>query len=62
MAAMVHQLDVGGEPVPEASGFEAMLSGARERLDDDDALLVEIGTVLDSMYAHFARETARSKT
>ena len=61
MATMVHQLDVGGEPVPEASGFEAMLSGARERLSDDDALLAEISTVLDSMYAHFVRETARSK-
>lgn len=61
MASMVHQLDVGGEPVPEASGFEAMLSGARERLSDDDALLAEISTVLDSMYAHFARETARAK-
>ena len=62
MATMVHQLDVGGEPVPEAGGFEAMLSGARERLDDDDALLAEIGAVLDSLYAHFARETARSGT
>jgi|SRR6185436_1809485 hypothetical protein len=62
MAAMVHQLDVGGDPVPEASGFEAMLSGTRERLDDDDALLAEISTVLDSLYAHFTRETARSKT
>ena len=61
MAAMVHQLDVGGEPVPEAGGFEAMLSGARERLDDDDALLAEISTVLDSLYAHFVRETARCK-
>jgi len=62
MAAMVHQLDVGGEPVPEAIGFEAMLSGARERLDNDDALLAEISTVLDSLYAHYARESTRTKT
>ena len=27
IAAMVHQLAVGGEPVPEASGFEAVLAG-----------------------------------
>jgi hypothetical protein len=56
LGAMVHALDVGGEPVPEAGGFEAVLSGARERLaDDDDALLAEMGTVLDSLYAHFQR-------
>jgi hypothetical protein len=61
LAAMVHQLDVGGDPVPEAVGFEAVMAGARERLDDDDALLAEIGTVLDSMYAHFARAAAREK-
>jgi hypothetical protein len=63
LAAMVHQLDVGGEPVPEAKGFEAVLAGARERFaDDDDALLTEIGGVLHSLYAHFEREAARTKT
>jgi hypothetical protein len=61
LAALVHQLDVGGEPVPEAVGFEAVLAGARERLDDDDALLAEISTVLDSLYAHFERQAARAK-
>jgi hypothetical protein len=62
LAAMVHALDVGGEPVPEAAGFEAVLAGARERLTDDDALLTEIGGVLDSLYAHFEREAARGNT
>ena len=60
LGALVHQLDVGGEPVAEAAGFEAVMAGARERLDDDDALLSEMSTVLDSLYAHFAREPARS--
>ena len=55
LGAMVHALDVGGEPVPEGSGFEAMLAGARERIADDDALLAEIGAVLDSLYIHFQR-------
>lgn len=55
LGALVHQLDVGGEPVPEAVGFEAVMAGARERLDDDDALLAEMTAVLDSLYAHFAR-------
>lgn len=59
LGALVHQLDVGGDPVPEASGFEAVMAGARERLDDDDALLAEMSTVLDSLYAHFARAAAR---
>ena len=61
LGAMVHQLDVGGEPVPEAVGFEAVLAGARERLEDDDTLLAEIGTVLDSLYAHFGRDPSRAK-
>jgi hypothetical protein len=62
LATIVHVLDVGGEPIPEASGFEAVMAGARERLSDDDALLAEMSAVLDSLYAHFGREsTARSK-
>ena len=54
LGAMVHALDVGGAPVPEASGFEAMLAGARQRVTDDDQLLQEIGLVLDSLYLHFS--------
>ena len=60
LASIVHALDVGGEPVPEAKGFEAVMAGARERLADDDALLAEMSTVLDSLYAHFQREAQRS--
>ena len=62
LGALVHQLDVGGEPVPEASGFEAVMAGARERLSDDDALLAEMSQVLDSLHAHFGREASRTKT
>jgi hypothetical protein len=62
LGVLVHQLDVGGEVVPEAAGFEAVMAGARERLDDDDALLAEMTTVLDSLYAHFGREANRTKT
>ena len=61
LGALVHQLDVGGEPVAEASGFEAVMAGARERLTDDDALLAEMSQVLDSLYAHFGREAARPR-
>jgi hypothetical protein len=62
LGALVHQLDVGGEPVAEAPGFEAVMAGARERLDDDDALLREMTAVLDSLYAHFGREATRAKS
>lgn len=59
LASIVHALDVGGDPVPEAKGFEAVMAGARERLNDDDALLAEMSTVLDSLYVHFLREVQR---
>jgi hypothetical protein len=53
LGAMVHALDIGEGFVPEASGFEAMLSGARHRASDDDQLLAEISPVLDALYTHF---------
>ena len=59
LATIVHALDVGGEPVAEASGFEAVMAGARERIADDDALLEEMSKVLDSLYAHFERQAQR---
>ncbi|HYD60780.1 MAG TPA: chromate resistance protein ChrB domain-containing protein [Noviherbaspirillum sp.] len=59
LGALVHALDVGG-PVPaEASGFEAIMAGARARLADDDALLAEIGSVLDSLHFHFNKERSQ---
>jgi hypothetical protein len=54
LGAMVRALDVGEGFVPEAGGFEAVLAGARRRLDDDDALLAEIGGVLDSLHAYYS--------
>lgn len=62
LAAIVHHLDVGGEPVPEAIGFEAVMTGARERLPDDDALLAEMARVLDSLHAHFEHTATQAKT
>ncbi|WMY10874.1 chromate resistance protein ChrB domain-containing protein [Paraburkholderia phenoliruptrix] len=54
LGEIVHVLDVGGAPVPEACGFEAVMAGARERAAGDDQLLDEIGRVLDSLYTYFA--------
>lgn len=61
LGAMVNALDVGGAQMPEAVGFEAVLTGARERLSHDDALLDEMSTVLDSLYVHFTRDGQGAK-
>ena len=54
LGAVVHQLDVGGNRIAEASGFEAVLTGARESCRDDDALLERMSAVLDDLHAAFA--------
>jgi hypothetical protein len=53
IGAMVQYLDVGGAPTPEAAGFEAILSGLRDRAADDDALLEGASAVLDALYESF---------
>lgn len=57
LAMLVHALDVGGPSTSQAIGFESILSGARARLDNDDALLADMGIVLDSLYTYFSKET-----
>jgi hypothetical protein len=56
LGAMVRFLDVGDGFVAEASGFEAILDGARQRTADDDSLLSEVSGVLDSLYAYFSKD------
>jgi hypothetical protein len=51
---LVHYLDVGGETVPEASGFEAVLAGLRASCPDDDALLEAVMPVLDALHLHYS--------
>ena len=50
---IVHVLDVGGAPVPEAAGLAAIIAGYRARNLEDDALLAEASGVLDAPYAGF---------
>jgi hypothetical protein len=57
LGAMVHTLDIGNGFVAEAAGFEAMLSGIRQRVVNDDQLLHETSPVLDALYAHFSNES-----
>jgi len=59
LGILVHVLDVGGVPVPEAAGFEAILTGARTSCADDDQVLMMMTPVLDALYTAFSQETAR---
>jgi hypothetical protein len=54
LGALVHFLDVGGIPVPEAPGLAAIVSGARALQPDDDALLSRVNPVLDSLYRAYS--------
>ena len=51
IARVVHFLDVGGIPVPEAAGLEAVLAGLREVHADDDQLSLAAAAVFDALYA-----------
>jgi hypothetical protein len=55
IGTIVHQLDVGGLRVPEAAGLEALLTGARDRCSDDDALLAHMSPVFDDLYSAFSQ-------
>lgn len=54
IAALVHFLDVGGVPVNEAAGLQAMLDGLRRSEPDDDRLLDAAAAVFDSLFVHFS--------
>lgn len=56
IGAAVHCLDVGGVPVAEAAGIEAVLAGARAAVADDDKLLAEASRLFDNLYAHYRQE------
>lgn len=53
---LIHYLDVGGVPVAEAAGFEAILRGARTAFTDDDELLREAEKLFNLLYGTFARQ------
>jgi hypothetical protein len=54
---LVHYLDAGGIPVPEAAGFEAILSDMRDQSRGDDAVLEAMMPVLDALYTRFGQDT-----
>ncbi|MGZ8195233.1 MAG: chromate resistance protein ChrB domain-containing protein [Methylosarcina sp.] len=54
LGALVHYLDVGGIPIPEASGLEALMQGLRQRFSDDDNLMFEAERIFDALYLAFS--------
>jgi len=54
VGAMVHFLDVGGIPVPDAKGLETMLRGIKEKARNDDALAAEAMRIFDLFYSAYA--------
>jgi hypothetical protein len=54
LGGLVHYLDVGGAPVPEAAGLAAIVTGARALHSNDDALLGLVTPTLDSLYAAYS--------
>jgi len=50
VGGLVHYLDVGGVPVPEAVGLEVLLKGARESIADDNRLLSEASRIIEHLY------------
>jgi hypothetical protein len=53
IGAIIHYLDAGGVPVPEAAGLEAILRGARQLIEDDDDLVNEAGKLFQFLYVHY---------
>lgn len=56
LGQLVHFLDVGGAPPPEAAGVESVLAGLRETIGDDDQLLVAASCVFDGLLVAFQKE------
>ena len=53
LAALVHDIDVGGVPVDEAPGFALLVRGLQALHADDDALLDAALPAFDACYAAF---------
>ena len=54
LGALVHFLDIGGIPVPEAAGLASIVTGARALHADDDQLLRAVAPIIDNLYAGFS--------
>lgn len=53
---LVHTLDTGGIPLPEAAGVEAILRGLKEKTVDDDLLIKQANLLFDGLYEAFRND------
>lgn len=51
LARVIHYLDAGGLPAPEAAGLETLLAGMRASIADDDTLLDVASATFDFLYS-----------
>jgi hypothetical protein len=54
----IHFLDIGGIPVADARGLEAVLKGIKGTARGDDELAREAGKVFDHLYAAYTQPAA----
>ncbi len=59
LAEVVHYLDVGGLPAPDAPGIGTLLAGARQRSRDDDHFLRQAITLFDLVYVAYTEGDSR---
>jgi hypothetical protein len=61
IASIVHFLEAGGTPVPEAAGVQTLLQGAVRRSQNEEQLLAEAEKTFDLLYeAYFEAPKARA--
>ncbi len=53
LGALVHYLDIGGVPVPEATGLSTLIRGMQQGIADDDLLLAAVEKIFDAFYQAF---------
>ena len=58
LGALVHRLDTGGAPVPEADGVECVLSGMRSALSNDDQLFLAAAGVFEGLWTAFEHDAS----
>jgi hypothetical protein len=58
LGALVHFLDAGGAPPPEAAGVERVLAGLVRAIDDDDRLMLIASGVFEGLRVAFESEAA----
>jgi hypothetical protein len=53
IGSLIHYLDIGGVPIPEAAGLEGILRGAQRIIVDDNSLVDEAGKLFEFLYDHY---------